>query len=781
VKRVLFLCAAYYLASLFGRALVFPTTGFPILRPSNTVLLVALLLSAPRQWSWILSIAFPVHLIAQSTASDLSPAAESLRYLGNCVFALVTATALRRCRLGDMELNNLRQALIFAGVTASSVALVSLPIRMIAFWIDVARLPSWSLLFLSNLLAYLIATPCLVIGLRRGREIMRKASFWQCAEFVFLTVMLLVGGATVFGIVPAAIGSVPALFISPLPFLLWAAVRFGTSGLSFSFLIFSLTAILNTLDGFGPFVTPSVFDSVFRLQVFLLSLYVPLLVVASVVEERRAKEKALTSSEARYRAIVEDQTELICRLLPDGTYTFVNDAYCQYFRRSREELLGQTFWQFLPPEGHQAAREFLSSITPGHAVATREHEVIAPGGEIRWQQWRDRGFFDQEGRLVEYQAVGRDITERKLAEAAARESEERFRVLANAAPVMLWMSGPDKLCTDFNRPWLEFTGRPIEAELGNGWADSVHPDDLDECFKTYVDAFDRREPFRMEYRLRRHDGEYRWILDIGVPRQAPDGSFAGYIGSAVDVTEQKHARAALSSLSQRLMDAHEQERTWVARELHDDICQQIVAMTIQLHTLSQAAPADTVEIRSRIRELSKRLAQLGGDVQAISHRLHSSKLEYIGIVRAAAGFCDEISSQHAVEVDFSHEGIPPNLPQATAIALFRVLQEALKNAIKHSGARHFEVKLAGTANEIQLEVIDHGIGFDQDASIQTHGLGLISMQERLNLINGKLSIESRPGAGTTIRARVPVSVSDAGAGGGPDRQHFVKSKRNAAS
>jgi signal transduction histidine kinase len=150
-------------------------------------------------------------------------------------------------------------------------------------------------------------------------------------------------------------------------------------------------------------------------------------------------------------------------------------------------------------------------------------------------------------------------------------------------------------------------------------------------------------------------------------------------------------------------------------------------------------------------------------------------------VRAAAGFCDEISSQHTVEVDFSHEGIPPNLPQATAIALFRVLQEALKNAIKHSGARHFEVKLAGTANEIQLEVIDHGIGFDQDASIQTHGLGLISMQERLNLINGKLSIESRPGAGTTIRARVPVSVSDAGAGGGPDRQHFVKSKRNAAS
>ena len=143
-------------------------------------------------------------------------------------------------------------------------------------------------------------------------------------------------------------------------------------------------------------------------------------------EERRTKEQALRFSEARYRAVVEDQTELICRFLPDGTYTFVNDADCRYFQRSREELLGCSFWNFIPPEGHRAAQEFLASITPERPIATREHEVLVPDGELRWQQWRDRGFFDDQGRVVEYQAVGRDITERKRAEDKSSELLHRL-------------------------------------------------------------------------------------------------------------------------------------------------------------------------------------------------------------------------------------------------------------------------------------------------------------------------------------------------------------------
>src|SRR5215471_4568026 len=156
-----------------------------------------------------------------------------------------------------------------------------------------------------------------------------------------------------------------------------------------------------------------------------------------------------------------------------------------------------------------------------------------------------------------------------------RESEERFRLVANTAPVMIWMAGPDKLCNYVNQPWLEFTGRPLEAELGSGWAEGIHPEDSKACLARYVETFDRRGTFEMEYRIRRHDGEYRWIFDIGVPRFEPDGSFAGYIGSCLDVTERKQAEETLAAMGRRLIEAQEEERRWIARELHDDINQRL--------------------------------------------------------------------------------------------------------------------------------------------------------------------------------------------------------------
>jgi PAS domain S-box-containing protein len=324
------------------------------------------------------------------------------------------------------------------------------------------------------------------------------------------------------------------------------------------------------------------------------------------------------------------------------------------------------------------------------------------------------------------------------------------------------MSGLDKLCDYFNLPWMEFTGRTLEAELGNGWCEGVHPDDLRECMDTYTQAFDRRDAFRMQYRLRRRDGQYRWLLDIGVPRFAPDGSFVGYIGCCVDITDRKVAEEAMASVSRRLIEAHEQERTWIARELHDDINQKIALLAVELEQWQLHSPESGVDVRTHTRHATQRLSDIGKDIQALSHRLHSSKLEYMGLVAAANSFCREFSGQHKVQVEFNHSDIPRTVPNEIAICLFRVLQEALQNAVKHSGARHFHVELRGTSGEIWLIVSDPGVGFDWHGALDGQGLGLISMRERLQFVHGEFSIESQHGKGTTIHARVPLRRQERG-------------------
>lgn len=349
------------------------------------------------------------------------------------------------------------------------------------------------------------------------------------------------------------------------------------------------------------------------------------------------------------------------------------------------------------------------------------------------------------------------VEEHKETVQALLESEKRFRLVANAAPVMIWMSGPDKFFDYFNQQWLEFTGRSLEAALGNGWAQAVHAEDLERCLDTYTTAFGRRESFEREYRLQRHDGECRWVLDLGVPRFNPDGSFAGYIGSCIDVTERKLAQEALSTVSRRLLEAHEEERTRLARELHDDINQRIAFVAVTLDALKRELPALATEAKQGIGDVKERVADIGHDIQALSHRLHSSKLEYLGLAVAAAGFCREFSDQQRVEIAFHSDGVPKVLPPEISLCLFRVLQEALQNATKHSRSRRFEVSLSCTSNEIHLSVRDSGVGFDPEEAMKGRGLGITSMRERLKLVHGTFSIASQRERGTTVHARVPLS------------------------
>ena len=269
-----------------------------------------------------------------------------------------------------------------------------------------------------------------------------------------------------------------------------------------------------------------------------------------------------------------------------------------------------------------------------------------------------------------------------------------------------------------------------------------------------------RTPYSAEFRIPQPDGTVRWVAADGEFIYAVNGEPERMLGISVDITQRKWAEDALSHVNRKLIEAQELERTRIARELHDDLGQRLALLAVQLEQL-QTNPADSVsEVQIRIAELRKQVMEISMGIQALSHELHSSKLEYLGIVAAMRSFCKEFGEQQRMEIGFRSHDVPsPLLSQEVSLSLFRVLQEALRNAAKHSGVHRVEVHLWGTADEIHLAVSDSGAGFDTKTAKDGRGLGLTSMQERMKLVNGDFFIESRPLLGTTIRTRVPLSTT----------------------
>ena len=351
-----------------------------------------------------------------------------------------------------------------------------------------------------------------------------------------------------------------------------------------------------------------------------------------------------------------------------------------------------------------------------------------------------------------------DLIERILAEEALRESEERFRLIANTAPVMIWMSGTEGQISYLNQTWIAYTGRQLDAMVGQRQADVLHPDEAKRCVEVYGKAFEQREPFQMEHRLRRHDGDYGWVVTVGVPRYDGGGAFAGHIGTTIDITERKVADEALSTVSRRLIEAHEEEGARIARELHDDINQRLTLASVRLGYLRQNPPASAADLEQEIGTVSQELADLVADIQALSHGLHPARLELLGLERAAAAFCEELSNRHDVTIDGHFQNIPTALPREVSLCLYRVLQEALQNVVKHGLSRRAHVSLNGHIDTIDLTVEDSGAGFDPHEAMRGPGLGLTSMKERLKAIGGQLAVHSQRGRGTTIHAVAPLCV-----------------------
>jgi PAS domain S-box-containing protein len=316
---------------------------------------------------------------------------------------------------------------------------------------------------------------------------------------------------------------------------------------------------------------------------------------------------------------------------------------------------------------------------------------------------------------------------------------------------MVWMTGDDGLCTFFNKRWLDFTGRTLNAELGNGWADGVHPQDREDCIRQFLSAFELRESFAIEYRLLRHDGSYRCLLDHGTPRYNPDGAFLGYIGSCIDITERKEAENKLRQLSVQLIHAQETERHRIGQELHDDLSQRAAVLSLSLSYL--AKKYDHSQEGSReLAELQRQAADLCRNMARISHQLRPVTLERLGLLMGLRGLCQQATNdQHTVELKYE-EGLPP-LSGDVTVSLYRIAQEALRNALTHSRASQIQIDVRASGTAVRLSITDNGCGFVV-GSVVTYGLGLSGMNERMKNVGGR--IFSSPGKGTTVTALAPI-------------------------
>jgi signal transduction histidine kinase len=249
----------------------------------------------------------------------------------------------------------------------------------------------------------------------------------------------------------------------------------------------------------------------------------------------------------------------------------------------------------------------------------------------------------------------------------------------------------------------------------------------------------------------------RWVSAEGEFHYAANGEAERMLGVSVDITGRKLAEEALASMSRRVSDAEERERRRIAQDLHENIGQRLALLAIEIEQLKTEPINQTVEMLRRVDAAWKQTLGILTDVKASAHELHSPRLEYLGIAAVMRSFCEEFGQRKGVEIDFKSHDVPSSVPPNISLCLFRVLQEALYNAVKHSGAWHFEVRLRRLSDDIHFTFSDSGAGFDLEAARNNGGLGLLGMEERLKLLNGTVSIESRLQRGTTIHVRVPLT------------------------
>jgi|HubBroStandDraft_6_1064221.scaffolds.fasta_scaffold30240_3 PAS domain S-box-containing protein len=419
----------------------------------------------------------------------------------------------------------------------------------------------------------------------------------------------------------------------------------------------------------------------------------------------------------------------------------------------------EEFIRYVHQDDRKQVSEAIADARQNRKLYAAEFRIVQPDGTVRWLVSRGKFYYATKGNPERMLGVSLDITARKLAEEKLREYERAVE----GSEEMIAVVNREYRYLIANRKFLSYrsmtreqvVGHLVPEVLNKGVFETIVKGKLDECFQGKVVRYELRYTYPGL-------GERDLFISY-FPIEGPGG--VDRVACILqDITERKRAEEALSCLNRTVIEAEERERNRIARNLHEDIGQRLGLLAIRIDQLKNDVPNQAVELLDRMGEVRKQSLEILTDVKATAHELYSPRLEYLGIAGVMRIFCQEFGERKRVEINFNNHNLPSLVLSDVSICLFRVLQEALHNGVKHSGAQKFDVQLWGASDEINLTVSDSGAGFDLDAARKGRGLGLIRIEQRLRLVEGTFSIDSQPNRGTTIHARVPIRKAARAAG-----------------
>jgi len=788
----LLVCVGYYAGGAIGMGLRLVPGGPSEIWLPQGIVLAALLTAPVRRWGLYTLALLPTHIVLTAFYNAHVP--DSMMYVqfvGQIGQAAIAALLLRSILGTPPRLDSLRRmgTFIFVGtflvpcvVQAGVVGVYHAGGFVHDFWAP------WQQRVLARMAgAVIIAAPILYFAADGLAAIRRRQQ--HLAELALLTACLIAAIPMLFAWKPGY-PSHQWLIIVPLPFLLWSAVRFGPGVLGLHLLLVLLSALMCTRAHRGPFAIGSVAQIIIALQGFFLFISIPLMLLAALVWEHAQAAASLRHSQEQYRSVVEDQTDLICRFLADGTYTFVNAAYCRHIRRPAEELVGQKLWQFVPEDQRSISHAFLAAITPERPVASIEHQVEGPGGEARWREWTVRGFIDDRGQLVELQAVGHDITDRKRAEEVVKQSEEQVRHFVQHVPAAVAMFDRDMRYLIYSPRWLtdyklgdqNLLGRShyeVFPEIPEEWR-AVHR----RCLEGAVEVHEDDSWVRL-------DGSTEWTRWEIRPWRNARNEIGGIIMFTEVTTERKRAEevhrqlVAQARVAEALREVDRRKDEFLAmlsHELRNPLAP--IAMAIEIMRMREPADDSIVWARDVIARQTAQLTRLVDDLLDVSRitlgkiTLNRSALDLRSIVAQAVEAAQPLLSarQHHLTVDVPAAPLPI---WGDGARLTQIISNLLNNAARFTAdGGHIALAVRREGGRAVLSVKDDGIGiqadmrervFDMFTQIEWPaqrkqeglGIGLALVKRLVEMHDGDIEARSEgPGCGSELIVRLPMATGD---------------------